>query len=1156
MGAIGRRVPLPSTEGTVGSPEGSAAATLVGRTIESYRIDKLLGVGGMGEVYRGWDQRLNRPVAVKVLRSTLGGNETARQRFVRETRLACQVSHPYVALVLDVVERAPDLYLVMEYIEGRRLDEVIAADRPDWQQVTRYGLEVAEALAAIHGTGMVHRDLKPANVMIAPTGHVKVLDFGVARQRIDADALTTQGDTAVDSTLTAAGAAVGTLRYMSPEQLRGRAVDPRSDLFSLGVILYEAALGRHPFARATPQETAEAILNESPGSGVDATALAKSPLSRVILRLLEKDASRRYDRVEEVVAELRSILAGEASGPSAAPEARPRSRRVALVAAALALLAALAIWTAWRPWSRPGSAGSGRPTVAVLPFEDRIGDAEGGARGAMLADLLAAELSESKLLRGLDGERVRQALGGSSADDPRPARLARVSRACSPRWILAGSVWREGPSYQARVDLYDGDRPDQPRESFKTEALAAATMVELSATRLLGLLFPPAATADGAGRSGSSPASRSDEANLVEFEARQAVRELRYGEAIKLLERARELDPQFSVADVRLAEALHLAGYGARAREAAARVGRRLSQPGVAAPQHLRLEAAAVEAMISADLDSEIEARSNLAELHPDEPGRLLALAAALERGRRGEEALPVVDRGLALDPADPRIHLQRAGILMVLGRSADAAAALDRAQRLFDDLESQAGRGQVLHLRGDLAFRAPDYEAARAGYEAATGQFQAAGLDTLAARSERAAGDCEVLLGRLAPARIRHERVLAIFRESGNYEEIVNTLNTLGSQAYVRGQFAEAEQTLRLALEEGRALDNPRLSLYPTLNLGGLLAYTQRLEGGRVLLEQGLGLSRSVKDARAEATALSQLAGIEANRGRLAEAAGAYRDLLALQRSDTGAGDEIGSTLAGLAEVHEMAGQIGEALSFAEQAVEQERRLGRRSQLAYRLWMRAVVRRHLADWSGVDSDIDEARGIAETAGSRIEDLLPRLDLVRAQALMMRGRWQEAGSWIARALEASQGSSAVGLEAPALTLSCEQRQRVGEFARALELGRSAVEHPRAQVSERAEARVALARALAAANDPSAAADEARLALEEAQACGLALVAARAAAVLSGLPLAAEAADGSRALGTAMLGRYLDSVPAQQRDRVRARPDLLEILAELREESPQ
>jgi len=161
---------------------------------------------------------------------SLERNELARRRFVRETRLACQVSHPYVAMVLDVVEQGDDLFLVMEYIEGRRLDQVLRQSQPDSREVARYGLEIAEALSAIHHAGLVHRDLKPGNVMVTPSGHVKVLDFGVARHVLDTEGTTAVEGLTQDSTLTAAGAVVGTVRYMSPEQLQHSRVDSRSDL--------------------------------------------------------------------------------------------------------------------------------------------------------------------------------------------------------------------------------------------------------------------------------------------------------------------------------------------------------------------------------------------------------------------------------------------------------------------------------------------------------------------------------------------------------------------------------------------------------------------------------------------------------------------------------------------------------------------------------------------------------------------------------------------------------------------------------------------------------------------------------------------------------------------------------------------------------------
>jgi tetratricopeptide (TPR) repeat protein/predicted Ser/Thr protein kinase len=316
-----------------------------GRRIGRYELIERIGRGGMGEVFLARDTQLGRTVAIKALASDHVPADSDVERFRQEVANLVAVSHPYVAAVYDVVEEGDDLYIVMEYVRGRSLKDAAAADRRP-RTIARWGQQIAEALAGIHAAGIIHRDLKPSNVMIAESGHVKVLDFGIAKRftaQLDRNGSTIE--TVED--LTRRGVAVGTPNYMSPEQLRLERLDPRSDLFSLGILLYEALTGSHPFRRATPVDTQAAILAGAPGDGVEPAELAHAgPLREVILRLLEKDPARRYTNASEVAVALDAALSeysttgsGEGTLPSQPWWRRPRS----IVVAALVVLAAVAL---------------------------------------------------------------------------------------------------------------------------------------------------------------------------------------------------------------------------------------------------------------------------------------------------------------------------------------------------------------------------------------------------------------------------------------------------------------------------------------------------------------------------------------------------------------------------------------------------------------------------------------------------------------------------------------------------------------------------------------------------------------------------------------------------------------------------------------------
>ena len=341
-------------------------ARLSGQTVGQYQILELIGTGGMGEVYRAQDTHLNRQVAVKALPLSLLSNVNARKRFIRETRIASQVNHPYVATVFDVVEHGEDLLLVMELIEGRRLSRILREEETDVGQVVGWGLEIAEALSAIHKAGLVHRDVKPGNVMVTPAGHVKVMDFGLARPFEPVSSDSGEVTRVQDSTITQAGAGVGTLLYMSPEQVRGERVDKRSDLFSFGVLMYEAVTGTHPFAKPSVHESAAAILHEAPGGGDEPETLtASGPLRELILRLLEKTPDERYQDTGPLIIDLRAV----AQGVSYLPETEKRRRKtlIGVAVSTVAVVAALILGGLWwlnRPpvWDRP------RLALAVVPF--------------------------------------------------------------------------------------------------------------------------------------------------------------------------------------------------------------------------------------------------------------------------------------------------------------------------------------------------------------------------------------------------------------------------------------------------------------------------------------------------------------------------------------------------------------------------------------------------------------------------------------------------------------------------------------------------------------------------------------------------------------------------------------------------------------------
>ena len=336
--------------------EAGAEITL-GTTIGPYRIDALLGAGGMGIVYRATDARLNRPVAIKFLASTVLDG-AARERFWREAQMASALNHPNILTVFDVGEHEGSSYLVTELVDGGTADDwcrpAAPAPRPTWRQVVDLLIGVADGLAAAHEASILHRDVKPANVLVSRSGHAKLADFGLAKLAADPQTATP------GRALTRSGMIIGTLEYMSPEQALGKPLDQRSDIFSFGVLLYELLTGRRPFGGATELDRLQAI--------VDAAATPLPPelpdaLRAIVEKALEREPADRYQSMRDLVVDLRRVARRTSPLP---PTARlfhtATAQRAAWLGAAVLVLAGGGWWS----WHRTGNA---LPEASIGPFD-------------------------------------------------------------------------------------------------------------------------------------------------------------------------------------------------------------------------------------------------------------------------------------------------------------------------------------------------------------------------------------------------------------------------------------------------------------------------------------------------------------------------------------------------------------------------------------------------------------------------------------------------------------------------------------------------------------------------------------------------------------------------------------------------------------------
>ncbi|MDA2924545.1 serine/threonine protein kinase [Acidobacteria bacterium AH-259-L09] len=332
---------------------------MVGKTISHYKIIEKIGQGGMGEVFLAHDTSLDRKVALKFLPDFMQQDPVAEKRFLREAKSAAALDHPYICHIHEVGEEDGKSFISMEYVKGETLKEKLAKGVFALKDALETATEIAEALEAAHEQNIVHRDLKPSNIMLTPDGHVKVMDFGLAKQLFPVGDVESQEQT-LTASLTKTGMTLGTLAYMSPEQLRGEEVDTRSDIFSFGIVLYEMLTGKDPFKKDRPMETASSILQNDPPPLSRYMDEVPAGLQRTMRKMLVKETGRRFQHIDDVRIDLEELIseiaessttqvgidsttAGEMGLPVAA---RPWRSAIPWAVAALAVvLAAFALWS-------------------------------------------------------------------------------------------------------------------------------------------------------------------------------------------------------------------------------------------------------------------------------------------------------------------------------------------------------------------------------------------------------------------------------------------------------------------------------------------------------------------------------------------------------------------------------------------------------------------------------------------------------------------------------------------------------------------------------------------------------------------------------------------------------------------------------------------